>query len=508
MESIKAPGDQDSRNAPIDMDPEEFRRLGHMLVDRLAGFMESLPERPVTSGESPSQVRRALDAARPLPQQGADPEALLNRATDLLLDHSLFTGHPRFYGFITAGPTPIGILGDLLGAAVNPNVGGYVLSPMATEIEAQTVRWIAEMLDYPTDCGGLLVSGGNMANFVGFLAARRAKATWNVRAEGMDATHGKMRVYTSAETHTWVQKAADLFGLGTDAIRWIPTDSRQRMDIQALRRQIEADLDNGDIPFLVVGTGGSVSTGAIDPLPEIAAICREYDLWFHVDGAYGGFAAAVPDVDPDLKGLSLADSVAIDPHKWLYAPLEAGCALVRDREVLHNTFVFHPAYYHMIDMAEDPAINYHEYGMQNSRGFRALKVWLALQHVGLEGYRQMLSDDMALSREMFRAAAEHPELEACTQGLSIATFRYAPPGLQPGTAETEAYLNRLNTELLDRLQVGGETFMSNAVLDGKFLLRACIVNFRTSLQDVLAIPEIVARVGRQVHAEMGGGSET
>ncbi|MDQ5826488.1 MAG: aminotransferase class V-fold PLP-dependent enzyme [Chloroflexota bacterium] len=503
MEATKTPRDTHPRSAPIDMDPEEFRRLGHMLVDRLAGFMESLPGRPVTSGESPSQVRHALDAYRLLPQQGADPEALLNRATDLLLDHSLFTGHPRFYGFITAGPTPIGILGDLLGAAVNPNIGGYVLSPMATEIEAQTVRWIAEMLDYPTDCGGLLVSGGNMANFVGFLAARRAKATWNVRAEGMDAAHGKMRVYTSAETHTWVQKAADLFGLGTDAIRWIPTDSRQRMDTHALRRQIEADRHSGDLPFMVVGTGGSVSTGAIDPLPEIAAICREYDLWFHVDGAYGGFAAAVPDVDPDLKGLSLADSVAIDPHKWLYAPLEAGCALVRDREALHNTFVFHPAYYHMIDMAEDPAINYHEYGMQNSRGFRALKVWLALQHVGLEGYRRMLSDDMALSREMFRAAAEHPELEACTQGLSIATFRYVPPDLQPGTTETEAYLNRLNTELLDRLQSGGETFMSNAVLDGKFLLRACIVNFRTSLEDVLAIPEIVARVGRQVHGEMG-----
>lgn len=503
METTQAPRHTHSRNAPIDMDPEEFRRLGHMLVDRLAGFLASIPDRPVTPGESPSQVRSALDAQRPLPQQGTDPEALLNHATDLLLDHSLFIGHPRFFGFITAGPTPIGILGDLLAATVNPNVGGYVLSPMATEIEAQTVRWIAEMLDYPTDCGGLLVSGGNMANFVGFLAARRAIATWDVRAQGMDAAHGKMRVYTSAETHTWVQKAADLFGLGTDTIRWIPTDRRQRMDTQALRLQIEADRDGGDLPFMVIGTGGSVSTGAIDPLPEIAAICREYDLWFHVDGAYGGFAAAVPDVDPDLKGLALADSVAVDPHKWLYAPLEAGCALVRSREALHGTFEFHPAYYHMIDMAEDPAINYHEYGMQNSRGFRALKVWLSLQHVGLEGYRRMLSDDMALSREMFHAAAEHPELEACTQGLSIATFRYVPPGVQPGSEETEAYLNRLNTELLDRLQAGGETFMSNAVVNGKFLLRACIVNFRTALADALAVPEIVVRLGRQVHEEMG-----
>ncbi|HVG00931.1 MAG TPA: aminotransferase class V-fold PLP-dependent enzyme [Chloroflexia bacterium] len=502
METIKAPPEMGSRNAPIDISPEEFRRLGHALVDRLASFMEGLPGMPVTPGETPSQVRSALDAVRPLPKQGTDPGALLSNATGLLLDHSLFNAHPRFFGFITAGPTPIGLLGDMLASAVNPNVGGYVLSPIATEIEAQTVRWIAEMLNYPTNCGGLLVSGGNMANFVGFLAARRARATWDVRAEGMNAGHGKMRVYTSAETHTWVQKAADLFGLGTEAVRWIPTDSRQRMNTQALRRQIQQDRDSGDLPIMVIGTAGSVSTGAIDPLPEIAAICREHDLWFHVDGAYGGFAAALPDVHADLRGLSEADSVAIDPHKWLYAPLEAGCALVRRREDLHATFEFHPAYYHMIDMAEDPAINYHEYGMQNSRGFRALKVWLALQHVGLEGYRRMIADDIALSKEMFRAAGEHPELEACTQALSITTFRYVPPGVQPGTEDAEVYLNRLNTELLDRLQAGGETFMSNAIVDGKFLLRACIVNFRTSIADVLAVPEIVVRVGRQVHQEM------
>ena len=502
METVDPARDLGHRDVPIDISPEEFRRLGYGLVDRMADLMEGLPYRPVTPGESPSQVRAALEAGRPLPRQGAEPEEVLNRAGDLLLEHSLFTGHPRFFGFITAGPTPIGVLGDLLASGVNPNVGGYVLSPMATEIEAQTVRWIAEMLDYPTDCGGLLVSGGNMANFVGFLAARHAKATWDVRSQGVNTEHGKMLVYTSAETHTWVQKAADLFGLGTEAIRWIPTDAEQRMDTQILRRQIAVDKTNGDLPFLVVGTGGSVSTGAIDPLPEIAAICREHDLWFHVDGAYGGFAAALPDASTDLKGLSEADSVAIDPHKWLYAPLEAGCALVRSKEALHSTFEFHPAYYHMIDMAEDPATNYHEWGMQNSRGFRALKVWLALQQVGLEGYRRMIGDDIALSREMFKAANEHPEIEAGTQGLSIATFRYVPPDVQPGSQEAEAYLNKLNTALLDRLQAGGETFMSNAIVGGKFLLRGCIVNFRTTLEDVRAVPEIVVKIGRQVHAEL------
>jgi glutamate/tyrosine decarboxylase-like PLP-dependent enzyme len=301
-----------------------------------------------------------------------------------------------------------------------------------------------------------------------------------------------------------VQKAADLFGLGTDAIRWIGTDTGGRMDTAALQKQIEADKAAGDLPFIVVGTGGSVSTGAIDPLPEISAIAREHDMWFHVDGAYGGFAAALPDAPADLKGLSLADSVAIDPHKWLYAPLEAGCALVRDPRILHDTFVYHPPYYHMEEYEEDPAINFHEWGPQNSRGFRALKVWLALQQVGREGYERMLSDDISLARKMFEYAAQEPELEALTCALSIATFRYVPPDVTPGTPEGEEYLNRLNGELCERLQTGGEAFVSNAVIGGKFALRACIVNFRTSEEDVRALPGTVVRVGRALHREMRG----
>src|SRR6185295_15376533 len=208
----------------------------------------------------------------------------------------------------------IGILGDFLAAAVNANVGSFVLSPAATEIESQTIRWIAELVGYPIDCGGLLVSGGNMANFVCFLAARAAKAGWDVRERGVAGDQGrKLRVYGSAETHTWIQKAADLAGLGTGAIRWIPTDAKLRMDVAALRRQIDADAAAGDVPCIVVGTAGSISTGAIDPLPEIGALCKEYGIWFHVDGAYGGFAAALPEAPAGLHGLSVADSVAVDP---------------------------------------------------------------------------------------------------------------------------------------------------------------------------------------------------
>jgi glutamate/tyrosine decarboxylase-like PLP-dependent enzyme len=446
-------------------------------------------------------VREALGLSGPLPEKGTDPGPLLERTAQLLFAHSLFNGHPRFFGYITAPPAPIGILGDFLAAAVNPNVGAWMLSPAATEIESQTVRWIAELIGYPAQCGGLLVSGGNMANFVCFLAARAAKADWDVRQHGVVGDSGRcLRVYASAETHTWIQKAADLAGLGTASIRWIATDKQLRMDVAALRRQIEADAAAGDLPCLVVGTAGSVSTGAVDPLPEIAALCRERGVWFHVDGAYGGFAAVVPDAPADLHALSQADSVAVDPHKWLYAPLEAGCALVRDPELLRAAFAYHPPYYHF----EERATNYVDYGPQNSRGFRALKVWLALKQVGAAGYRQMIAGDIRLSQAMARAVDAHAELQLITQGLSIATFRYVPRDLRAklGEEEAERHLDALNRTLLDRLQRGGETFVSNAVVDGRYVLRACIVNFHTTQGDVEALPDIVARAGRAVDAQL------
>jgi aromatic-L-amino-acid/L-tryptophan decarboxylase len=486
----------DNRVSPLAMSSEEFRKLGTELVDRIADFLESLPSRPVTPAEAPADIRHALGAQRTLPQRGADPAQLLHRAADLLFEHSLFNGHPRFWGYITSSAAPIGALGELLAAAVNSNVGAWLLSPMASEIEGQTVRWIAEMLSYPLDCGGLFVSGGNMANLVCFLAARQARAGWDVRTNGMNGTH--LRVYCSNETHTWIQKAADIAGMGTEAIRWVPVDDEMRVDLLALREQILKDLEAGDKPLLVVGNAGSVSTGALDPLPELAALCREFDLWFHVDGAYGGLAAVLPDAPDALAGLREADSVAVDPHKWLYAPLEAGCALVRDPEKLRAAFAYHPVYYHF----GVEATNYFDLGPQNSRGFRALKVWLALQQVGREGYEQMISDDICLARALFQGISQNAELEALTQSLSITTFRFRPTDLDSGDDEAESYLNELNLALLTRLQSSGEAYLSNAVVHGKFALRACIVNFRTSLPDIEALLPIVLGMGRALDLEM------
>jgi len=484
------------RTAALDLDGATFRSIGHRLVDQIGDFLEALPNGPVTRAESPETVRGLLKAGRRIPETRADASELVSNAADLLFAHSLFNGHPRFFGYITSSAAPIGAFADFLAAVVNPNVGAWKLAPLATEIEAQTVRWIAEFIGYPADCGGLLVSGGNMANFVGLLAARTAMAGWDVRKTGLAGAESKrLCCYASKETHTWIQKAADMFGFGTDSIRWIPVDGKQRMDVSALERRIREDRDRGSQPFAVVGTAGSVSTGAVDALPEIAALCREHKLWFHVDGAYGGIAALVPGAPDDLRGLAAADSIAVDPHKWLYAPLEAGCVLVRNPRNLLNTFSYQPPYYNF----NDEAINYFDFGPQNSRGFRALKVWLALRQAGRAGYVRMIADDMRLARHLHRILASHPEFETLTQNLSITTFRYVPESLRSGigTEKVELTLNRINQELLTKLDGSGEAFMSNAIIDGKYALRVCVVNFHTSLRDIEAIPELVSRLGRQ-----------
>lgn len=491
------------RNVPIEIAPEDFRKVGYRVVDQLVNHLELLPRQPVTPGETPKDIRKLL-GDKSLPDEGVPLEGLLDETIELLVNHSLFNGHPRFWGYITSSAAPIGALADFIAATINSNVGAWTISPIASEIEAQTIRWIAEMIGYPSDCGGLLVSGGNTANFVGFMAARGSKVTWDIRNKGIAyGNNNKLIVYCSAETHTWIEKAVDQHGLGTQSIRWIKTGDNLQIDINALRDQIVEDKKSGFIPFLVIGTAGSTGVGVVDDLPSLSEICKEFNLWFHVDAAYGGFAACLPDAPSDLLGLSEADSVAIDPHKWLYTPLEAGCALVRDPNQLRAAYSHHPPSYYKFDQSlEENPLNYYEYGPQNSRGFRALKVWLAFKQVGRKGYVRMISDDIQLARELFDLVESHPELEAFTQNLSITTFRYVPEDLTRASATVESYLNKLNTELLSRLQQSGEVFLSNAVIRDTYLLRVCIVNFRTSLADIKALPDIIVRVGKEVDKEI------
>ncbi|HEY4323029.1 MAG TPA: aspartate aminotransferase family protein [Mucilaginibacter sp.] len=488
-----------NRVTPIEMGKEEFRNIGYELVDRIANFINTIEDKPVTTGESSKQLQQ-LTGNEGLPENGIAAEKILSRATDLLFDHSLLNGHPKFSGYITSSAAPLGALADLLASAVNPNVGANILSPMATEIEKQTVKWLAEFIGVSTDYGGILVSGGNMANFTGFLAARTAKAPKNIKEDGFSNSM-KLAIYCPQTTHTWIEKAAVLFGFGSKAIRWIKTDADNKMDNEVLEQTITDDLKNGCKPIMVIGTAGDVSTGAVDDLKGIAAICKKYDLWFHVDGAYGIPAAVIPELKSLFAGIEEADSIAIDPHKWLYSPLEAGCTLVKNPNHLIETYSSHPAYYNFSNN-EPATLNYYEYGLQNSRGFKALKVWAILQQVGRSGYIKLIGDDIRLSKLLFQLAEKHPELEAVTQNLSITTLRYIPKGYINDTGDTEGYLNTLNEMLLNELQAGGKAFLSNAVVGGKYCLRSCIVNFRTSEKDIEEIVEIIVAEGRKVSEKL------
>jgi len=489
------------RTSPAELSPDEFRDAGKALVDRIADFLATIRDQPVAPDTTPAAVRARVGADAPVPRVGTPAGDVLAHAADVLLSGSTLNGHPRFFGYITSSASPIGALADMLAASLNANCGAWALSPVATEIERQTVRWVAELIGFPTDSGGIMVSGGNVANLVCFIAATRDRAQADLRTLGVNSG-GRMLVYASTEVHTWLEKTADICGLGLEAMRPIPVDAGLAMRTDALREQIARDRRDGFRPAIVVGTAGSVGTAAIDPLRELSAIAKENDLWFHVDGAYGAPAAMLHDAPADLRALDLADSIAVDPHKWLYAPLEAGCALVRRPSALRDAFSFHPPYFTFDGHAEDPPTNFYEWGLQNSRGFRALKVWTTIQQAGREGYERMIADDIALSREMHRLAQGEAELEALTQSLSINTFRYIPADLDRSAGGAKDYLNKLNTALLARVQAEGSAYLSNAVIDGSFALRACIVNFRTTSADVKATIEVIVRLGRAVDADL------
>ena len=489
------------RDTPIEIQKEDFKKIGYQLIDTIADFFDTIDDYPVTKGESPIQLQKILGTSS-FPEHATPAEEIITRASDLLLNHSLFNGHPKFMGYITSSPAPIGVLADLMAAAINQNVGAQVLSPIATEIEKQTVKWLAEFIGVSPNYGGILVSGGNMANFTAFLAGRTAKAPKNIKEDGLAANQSKLIAYCSKTTHTWVEKAAILFGHGSKQTRWIPTDAFNKIDTVILEETIKEDLKNGHQPFMVVGTAGDVSTGVVDNLKEIAAICKTYDLWFHIDGAYGAPAAIIPELKATFEGLKDADSIALDPHKWLYAPLEAGCTLVKKPQHLLDAYSSHPEYYHFNKTEDLKAQNYYEYGLQNSRGFRALKVWMAFQQVGRKGYAKMIREDIELSELLFKLANEHNELEAVSQNLSITTLRYIPTDVPPYDKNSMTYLNTLNEALLQALELGGEVFFSNAIVKDSYCLRSCIVNFRTSKKDIEEIIEIVVREGRIMHKKL------
>jgi glutamate/tyrosine decarboxylase-like PLP-dependent enzyme len=477
---------------------EEFRRAGYRVVDRIADYLSHLPSEPAFR---PVPQDLAAEFLRePPPAAGQGIEAILDEFDRHIAPYPFGQGHPRFWGFVNPPPTPIGILAEALAAAMNSSCGGG--NHAAYYVERQVVHWFQQIVGFPEEGTGLLVSGGSMATLTGLAVARHTRAGVDVRAEGVQGGEGRLTVYLSQEGHSCIRKAVELLGLGSNAIRTIPVDDRYRMRIAELEAAIRRDRDEGRRPVAVCASAGTVNTGAIDPLREISAVCRRYAVWFHVDGSYGGPAVLTQCYRPELEAMALADSLALDPHKWLYVPIEAGLALVRDGEALRDTFSLVPPYIHT---AGNPSGVYgppwfSEYGFQQTRAFRALKVWMALKHHGLSGYAGSIERDIALAGRLAERIRQSDDLELMAPpSLSIVCFRYAPPGLRHDGER----LDSVNRALLERVQLGGEAFLSSTVLGGRFALRACIVNPRSTAADIDLVAGLVARIGG---ALLAGGS--
>jgi glutamate/tyrosine decarboxylase-like PLP-dependent enzyme len=482
------------KRSSFDLPPDEVRRLGRLAADAVAEHREKLISRPVFGKIG----RDAWLFEEPLPADGLPFEDVLAFVREHVMPFPFGNSHPRFFGFINATADPVGITADYLAAAMNPNCWGG--DHAAVHVENEVMRWIGEIVGYPADAEGILVSGGSMANFTALATARRAMTPGNVREEGL-AGEGRPRlvIYASDQVHHCVDKAVDLLGIGARNLRKIATDERFRVRTDLLERAIAEDRKEGLLPAVVVGNAGTVNTGAIDPLDEIAEICRRESLWFHADGAYGAMARLSPALSPLFSGMERADSIAADPHKWLYVPYEAGAALVREPGRLAAAFRKFPEY-----LATDPEspfpgpVWFAERGVELSRGFKALKVWMGMKTHGSRAYARSIENDVELARFLAGEVDRRPEFERLAeQVLSIVNFRYRPSG----TSLPDEEIDRLNRRIVNRLVGDGSFLLAPTILKGRTAMRVCIVNFRTAEEDLTLLLDEAARVGSSLLAE-------
>ena len=483
---------------PLAMSSDAFRRLAHAAVDLIADHLDGIRDRPVFAPMTPAE--RAAFLERPLLDRGASPETLLALVKREVFPHPMGNGHPRFFGWVNSPPAPVGIVADFLAAALDPSCAGG--DHAAIYVERAAVRWVMELVGFPVEGSmGLLVSGGSTASLTCLAAARhRALAAdgWDVRARGLRGTPAPLVLYLSEEGHSCMRKAAEVLGLGGDGVRTVPVDGDLRMDVGALRAAIARDRAAGRRPFCVAASAGTVNTGAIDPLEEVATLCQAEGLWFHVDGAYGAIGVADPGLAARYTGLGRADSLALDPHKWLSVPVECGCALVRDGRLLRDTWSLVPPYLRTEEGKGFGGLPwYSEYGFQQTRGFRALKLWMVLQHLGRTGVAALVRRHVALAHRLAAAVDAAPDLERVAPvGLSVVCFRYAPPGWAGDAAE----LDSLNKLLVERVQAEGQVFLTGTVLRGRFALRACVLHYGTTEADVDALIATVRETGMRLAA--------
>jgi glutamate/tyrosine decarboxylase-like PLP-dependent enzyme len=475
----------------FDLPPDELRRLGSLAADAVAAHRAELLAHPVFGKVGAG----AALFDEPLPEEGQPLEEILAFVRRHVMPRPMGNSHPRFFGFINATADPVGTIADYLASAMNPNCWGG--DHAAVHVEHRVIAWLAEILGLPAATEGILASGGSMANLIALATARRAMAPGNVREDGLGGEgRPPLVVYASEQVHSCVDKAVDLLGIGTRQLRKVAVDDAFRLRVGPLREAIAADRRAGLQPAVVVGTAGTVNTGAVDPLDELADLCAKEGLWFHVDGAYGALAVASERLRPLFAGLERARSVAADPHKWLYVPYEAGAALVPERGRLADAFRRFPEY-----LASDPESPFPgpawfaERGPELSRGFKALKVWMGLKRHGRRGYAASIERDVALARFLSDEVDRRSEFERLAPTvLSIANFRFRPPGV----ALADEALDALNRRIVNRLVGDGTFFLAPTILRGRASLRVSITNFRTTEDDLRFLLDEAARVGREL----------
>jgi len=471
-------------------DWDEFRRLGHQMLDDMLDYLRTIRDKPAWQ---PVPERVKAELRQPLPTDPQDAADVYQEFARNVLPYTNGNRHPRFWGWVQGNGTPLGMLADMLASGMNPHMAGFDQAPVL--VEQQVLAWLTELMGMPADSSGILVSGGTMANVLGLAVGRHAKAGFDVRELGLQGnSHPMLTMYGSSETHGWAQKAAELMGLGNRAFRRVAINQDFQVDLSALRQAIEEDRRAGHRPFCVIGTAGTVNTGAIDDLTALAEFCRDEKLWFHVDAAFGALARFAPSLALLVAGIEDADSLAFDLHKWMYLPFEVACVLVRDAKAHRDTFALTPSY-----LAETErgviagGLPFADRGLELTRSFRALKVWMSFKTHGTSAIARVIEQNVEQARYCAKLIEAHSDLELVAPvPLNIVCFRFAP-----ADAPREI-LNRLNEEILVRIQESGLAVPSGTTIDGVFALRVAITNHRSRQEDFELLVDAVSEIGRGV----------
>lgn len=472
----------------IELPPEEMRRLGYRVVDLLVEHFAGMHEEPVGRKGS----RPALEATlrEPIPREPGDPMALLELLEREVFSSILHVDHPRFFAFVPGPNNFVSAMADALASGFNVFVGTWFGGSAAAQVELVTVDWLRQVCGMPEGAGGLFVSGGSMANLTGLAVARHHRLEG--RMEGAVA-------YTSDQTHSSVLRAFRVLGFAPGQVRVLPSDSGFRLSTAALREAVAADRAAGLRPFCVVANAGTTSTGAADPLAELVPLCRAEGLWLHVDGAFGAPAVLTDSGRALLDGLGEVDSLSLDPHKWLFQSFESGCLLVREKHLLRDTFQIIPEYLRDTVGAQEE-VNFGNYGIQLTRGFRALKLWMSLKTFGLDAFREAVARGIRLAELAERLLREAPEWEIVAPAqLGVVSFRYAPAGLD------DAALDALNGRMVGEVLADGYLVLTSTVLRGRTVLRLCTINPRTTEEEMQTVVNRLGEIAARLHAAAPGG---